>query len=58
MKKLITLILIVFCLTGCANHNQEKDKVTIVASNFPAYDFARQIAGRWNTKQPPESYPA
>ena len=45
MKKLITLILIVFCLTGCANHNQEKDKITIVASNFPAYDFARQIAG-------------
>ena len=45
MKKIITLILIVFCLTGCANHNQEKDKVTIVTSNFPAYDFARQIAG-------------
>ncbi len=45
MKKLITLILIVFCLTGCANHNQEKDEITIVASNFPAYDFARQIAG-------------
>ncbi|MBO5099458.1 MAG: zinc ABC transporter substrate-binding protein [Clostridia bacterium] len=45
MKKIITIILIVFCLTGCANHSQEKDKITIVASNFPAYDFARQIAG-------------
>lgn len=45
MKKIIALILIIFCLTGCANHNQENDKITIVTSNFPAYDFARQIAG-------------
>lgn len=45
MKKLILALIFALLLTGCNNIKQESDKINIVATNFPAYDFARQIAG-------------
>lgn len=51
MKKIISLCLIVlFALTGCVNTNQamntgKKDKIKVVATLFPQYDFVRQVAG-------------
>ena len=52
MKKAKRLIPLLLCLciilSGCASREtEEKDgsKVQIVCTNFPAYDFAREIAG-------------
>lgn len=45
MKKIIYLILLVFMLSGCGNTSYDDGKISIVTTNFPAYDFARQIAG-------------
>ena len=48
-KKLIPLLLcLCLILSGCAAREaEEKDssKLQIVCTNFPAYDFAREIAG-------------
>lgn len=49
MKKFLSfitaLLLFILCLTGC-NHNSssEDEKLKVVATIFPQYDFARQIA--------------
>lgn len=45
MKKLIYLLTIVLTLSGCSVTNKSDDKLNIVTTNFPAYDFARQITG-------------
>ena len=56
MKKRISvlffLISLIFCLTGCeksstsgTEQTKKNQKLTIVATLFPQYDFARQIAG-------------
>ncbi len=46
MKKLILLTLtITIILSGCGQVTETTDKLTIVTTMFPAYDFARQIAG-------------
>lgn len=45
MKKMILLIAFVFLLSSCNNIKQTDSKINIVTTNFPAYDFARQIAG-------------
>lgn len=46
MKKQIFLIfLIILLLTGCAPLQQQTDKTKVVATIFPLYDFAREIAG-------------
>lgn len=46
MKKRIFLIfLIILLLTGCAPLQQQTDKTKVVATIFPLYDFAREIAG-------------
>ena len=51
---LLTLLVIIFSLGSCADNNGRladdgklagDGKTTIIASVFPAYDFARQIAG-------------
>lgn len=44
MKKLLTLILGLIIIVGCSPSNA-KTKPTIVASVYPAYDFAKRIAG-------------
>ena len=46
MKKvLISLVLICsfFMITACSINNDKNDKLSIVATNFPCYDFARAI---------------
>lgn len=48
MKKLICLLLIaaILPISGCGNKSaQNSDKITIVATLFPQYDFARSIGG-------------
>lgn len=45
MKKYFFVLIILLLLTGCSKNSQPDDKINIVASNFPSYDFARQIAG-------------
>lgn len=50
MKKLITLLIciaMVFSMAGCKNLKTARDenKIQIVATIFPLYDFARQVAG-------------
>ena len=34
----------VFILTACANNSQNSNKIKIVTTLFPQYDFAKQIA--------------
>ncbi len=48
MKKIITVFLAVglmVSLASCAKPVQKSDKMQIVTSLFPQYDFARQVAG-------------
>lgn len=48
MKKIFNLICIlivvvgIICLTGC-NKERDNDKITIISTTFPGYDFARAI---------------
>ena len=48
MKKLLCVLLVVFAvlslLTGCET-KKDSDKISIVTTVFPCYDFARAIAG-------------
>ncbi|MCQ2910899.1 MAG: metal ABC transporter substrate-binding protein [Clostridia bacterium] len=39
----LTLMMFSLMLTGCENINTKSDKIEIVATNFPCYDFARAI---------------
>lgn len=47
MKKIFNLLIVVamvfatVCLTGC--NTKKEDKITIVATSFPGYDFARAV---------------
>ncbi len=46
MKKILLFIISVsLLLSGCSSLPEASDKLTIVTTMFPAYDFARQIAG-------------
>lgn len=46
IKRIIVILSAILLLTGCAPLQQEKtDKLQIVATVFPLYDFAREIAG-------------
>lgn len=45
-KRSILVILVILLLAGCAPLQQQKSKkVQVVATIFPLYDFAREIAG-------------
>jgi zinc transport system substrate-binding protein len=45
-KRLFLIFLIIFLLAGCGTlQPQQKEKTQIVATIFPLYDFAREIAG-------------
>lgn len=44
MKKIIVFILTVFLLIACSAY-AEGDKLSIVVTDFPCYDFARAVAG-------------
>ncbi|MBQ4089916.1 MAG: zinc ABC transporter substrate-binding protein [Clostridia bacterium] len=44
MKKIIVFILAVFMLIACSAY-AEDDKLSIVVTDFPCYDFARAVAG-------------
>lgn len=45
-KRLFLIFLIIFLLEGCGPlQPQQKEKTQIVATIFPLYDFAREIAG-------------
>ena len=41
---LVCLILIGFCFTAC-NDDEHKDKISIVCTIFPQYDWVNQIIG-------------
>ena len=49
MKKIITVICLslAMVLTGCADikPSEESEKISVVATIFPCYDFARAVAG-------------
>ncbi len=46
MKKLLFLPLIIFLLSSCTTkNNTATDKLNIITTVFPAYDFTRQITG-------------
>ncbi len=49
MRKTLSVILliIIMIIPGCASNNQntQNDKLTIVTTVFPLYDFAKQVAG-------------
>lgn len=47
MKKVLVIIIMLFLITGCNKNSQE---YTIVATNFPSYDFARAITENSNIK--------
>ncbi len=45
MKRIITIILILlvsFIITGC-NKNEDNNKISIIATNYPSYEFARAV---------------
>ncbi|MDD4565588.1 MAG: metal ABC transporter substrate-binding protein [Eubacteriales bacterium] len=44
---LLTALLIIFTLTGCGQNERvnSSDKISVVATIFPQYDFVREIAG-------------
>lgn len=45
-NRLFLIFLIIFLLAGCGTlQPQQKEKTQIVATIFPLYDFAREIAG-------------
>lgn len=41
MKKIFSILIILLVICGCKN--SKSDKITIVATSFPGYDFARSI---------------
>ena len=42
----IIILMLILVLSSCASHNtDESDGINVVCSGFPAYDFARNIAG-------------
>ena len=43
MKKIIVILLVCFCITGCKIGKNNDAKLSIVTTNFPSYDFARAI---------------
>jgi len=46
MKKFLAMAAaLCLLLTGCASESGESGKITVIATLFPQYDFARQIAG-------------
>lgn len=45
MKKIITVLMAFLLLCGCTPAEPEGEKTKIVATLFPQYDFAREIAG-------------
>lgn len=47
MKKIISLLLLLCLipLSGCKSNDKSTDKIQIIATLFPQYDFARQIGG-------------
>lgn len=49
MKKFISLLCAIcislLCFVGCSENNSENGKLKIVTTLFPAYDFAKNIAG-------------
>ncbi len=48
LKKVLTFImtaLLLVTLSACGAAEKQNEKIQIVATNFPLYDFARQIAG-------------
>lgn len=53
MKRIIALVLVaVICFAGCGNakekpSEQKAEKLKIVCTVFPSYDFARQIVGEY-----------
>lgn len=45
MKKLLSLLLIIFLLSGCTPEEKKNEKLTVCATLFPQYDFCKSIAG-------------
>lgn len=45
MKRIICLLTGILLLTGCSQAPKKQEKLRIVATVFPQYDLARQIAG-------------
>ncbi len=52
MKKIILIITILALITlaGCTEERAEQEQLTIIASSFPLYEFAREIAPNENVE--------
>ena len=48
MKKIFIFIVLLFLITGCSN--EKNSKFTIVATNFPCYDFVRAVVKGTDTE--------
>jgi zinc transport system substrate-binding protein len=44
-KALVLLLAVCLLLSGCAQVEKSEDKLSVCATLFPQYDFARVIAG-------------
>lgn len=43
LKIMVVTLILVVSLTGCSQSNKDNDKLTIISTSFPGYDFARAI---------------
>ncbi len=44
-KRFVLILLAILLLSGCGPLQEKTEKIQIVATIFPLYDFAREIAG-------------
>lgn len=47
---ILVLVVLTGCLSSCENTNLQSDKINIVTTIFPIYDWTRQIVGENNPK--------
>lgn len=47
MKKLFAILLPLLLLTACGQAPAETSGISVVTTDFPAYDFARAVCGDW-----------
>ena len=45
-KRFVLILLAILLLSGCGPLQEKTEKIQIVATIFPLYDFAREIAER------------
>lgn len=45
MKKIISIVAVLFMLVGCSQSVKETDNLVIMTSFYPVYDFTQEVAG-------------